>query len=174
MAQVEAGFQRHPGPRHRLWARWVPDVPATRLVCETVAPRISAEAREIQGMAGAKVAFRILHSRRRTALNSRRRRHPQIRDPAHERDAELSAGEMPETYEKSRCRCRRGMVRARRNGGRRVGMTCSPSTGPTTWRELGIDWASYESSSEVSVLGFARPEWIPSLLLREHEGATAA
>ena len=43
-----------------------------------------------------KVAFRLLHPGRRTALDSRRRRDPRIRDPAHGRDAELPAGEFAE------------------------------------------------------------------------------
>ena len=42
--------------------------------------RISAEEREVQGVAGAKDAFRLLHPGRRTALHSRRRHHPRIRD----------------------------------------------------------------------------------------------
>ena len=43
-----------------------------------VDPRISAEERALQGVAGAKDAFRLLHPGRRTALHSRRRHHPRI------------------------------------------------------------------------------------------------
>ena len=43
-----------------------------------------------------KVAFRLLHPGRRTALHSRRRHHPRIRAAAHGRDAELPAGEFAE------------------------------------------------------------------------------
>ena len=43
-----------------------------------------------------KVAFRLLHPGRRTALDSRRRHHPRIRADAHGRDAELPAGEFAE------------------------------------------------------------------------------
>ena len=70
--------------------------PAHLAVRGVVDPRISAEERELQGMAGAQSPFRLLHPRRRTALHSRRRHHPRIRAPAHGRDAELPAGEFAE------------------------------------------------------------------------------
>ena len=45
-----------------------------------VAARISAEEREVPGMAGAKSAFRLLHPGRRAAADPGRRDHPPVRD----------------------------------------------------------------------------------------------
>ena len=70
--------------------------PAHLAVGRVVAARISAEEREVQGMAGAESVFRLVHPGRRAAPDSGWRDHPRIRDPAHGRDAELPAGELAE------------------------------------------------------------------------------
>ena len=53
--------------------------PAHFAVRRVVAARISAEEREVQGMAGAASAFRLLHPGRRAAADSGRRDHSRIR-----------------------------------------------------------------------------------------------
>ena len=70
--QLAWGIQRKGSP----FSYVVPDVRGdlhTSLTGRVVDSRISAEERELQGMAGAKSPFRLLHPRRRTALHSRRR-----------------------------------------------------------------------------------------------------
>ena len=70
--------------------------PAHLAVRGVVAARISAEERDVQGVAGAQGAFRLLHPGRRTALDPGRRDDSRIRAAAHGRDAELPAGEFAE------------------------------------------------------------------------------
>jgi uncharacterized protein (DUF2235 family) len=53
--------------------------PARLAFMGVVDPRIHSEARGLQGMAGAQNVLRLVHPRRRTALDSRRRHHPRIR-----------------------------------------------------------------------------------------------
>ena len=76
--QLAWGIQRKGSP----YSYVVPDVRGdlhNSLSGRVVAPRISAEEREVQGVAGAEGVFRLLHPGRRTALHSRRRVHPRIR-----------------------------------------------------------------------------------------------
>ena len=114
--QLAWGVQRKSSP----FSYVAPDVrgrPAHFAARRVVDPRIFAEEREVQGMAGAKDAFRLLHPGRRAALHSGWRHDPRIRDQAHGGDAELSAGEHAgEVRDVPDAGAAGGTVRVRRRG----------------------------------------------------------